>query len=118
MFDYIKCEVMLPDGTLTKDREFQTKSLDNLLATYVISAKGELYKEDWDYVWVDDDDRFLKGYMKMVDGSYRREYLTDYHGDIIFYSGINEDGVWRNYFARFTNGKLSRMWYEDENNEY
>lgn len=113
MFDYIKCELMLPDASMQGEREFQTKSLENVMVTYVITAKGELYKEQWDYEWVNDDNHFFKGYSKRVDGSYRRNYLTDYHGDIMFYNSSTDGKKWRDYYARFTDGRLTRMWYED-----
>lgn len=121
MFDYIKCEVMLPDASMQGDREFQTKSLENTMATYVITQKGELYEERWDSEWIEDPSyKFFGGYMKQIEGSYHRKYLTDFHGDIIFYGGyiapdVDASGqkVYRDYHARFTEGKLSRMWYED-----
>lgn len=116
MFDTIKVELKIPGYSEVPDEEFQTKSLDNCLEHYVITANGQLYKEVWDVEWVDDDNHFLKGYPKQVENSYRREYLTNFHGDIIFYTSksMNEDRIWRDYTARFTEGKLSRVWYEDK----
>ena len=115
MFDEIKIEQLLPGNTEITDEWYQTKSLENALTKYVITANGELYEERWDCEWVDDGGYlFFKGYLKKIEGSYRREYLTDYHGDIMFYKGMtSNNNVWRDYFARFTNGKLSKMWYED-----
>lgn len=121
MFDYIKCEVMLPDATMQGDRNFQTNSLDKSMSTYVITQKGELYEECWDYQWVEDEGYlFFKGYLKQIEGSYHRKYLTDFHGDVVFYSesfapDVDKSGkkMYRDYHARFTEGKLSRMWYED-----
>lgn len=121
MFDKIKCEVLLPDGSMQNDREFQTKSLENLMNSYVITQNGELYEEDWDSEWVEDSSfKVLGGYLKRIEGSYHRKYLTDFHGDIIFYSGdilpdVSDSGekTYRDYHARFTEGKLSRMWYKD-----
>lgn len=116
MFDVIRCEVMLPDASLPENREFQTKSLENIMASYVITQKGELYEERWEYKWIKDSGSFFGGYSRKIEDSYRREYLTDFHGDIIFYDGRpmdKENNIWRDYYARFTEGKLSRMWYED-----
>lgn len=114
MFDYIKCEIQLPDNSVSVNREFQTKSFDSALENYVITSKGELYREVWDYEWIDDDRHMLTGYMRKIEESYRREYLTNFHGDVIFYDGKKLDGVWRDYTARFTEGRLTRMWYKDE----
>lgn len=116
MFDTIRCEVLLPDGSSPENRDFQTKSLENLMINYVITAKGELYEEKWDVEWVEAQTHWLGGYMQNIEGSYRREYLTDFHGDIIFYDSkpMKENRVWRDYYARFTDGRLSRMWYEDK----
>ena len=113
MFDEIRIEQILPGNTEITDEWYQTKSLENALVKYVITAKGELYEERWDYKWITDEGHMLKGHLEKIEGSYRREYLTDYHGDIMFYKGTNSNNVWRDYFARFTDGKLSKMWYED-----
>jgi hypothetical protein len=114
MFDYIKCEIKLPDNTLPDGREFQTKSLDSAMENYVITVKGELYREVWDYEWIEDSEHFLGGYQHRIEDSYRREYLTNFHGDVIFYDGKKINELWRNYTARFTEGRLARMWYKDE----
>jgi hypothetical protein len=115
MFDEIRVEQLLPGNTKITDEWYQTKSLENALSKYVITAKGELYEERWDYKWITDEEHMFKGYLKKIEGSYRREYLTDYHGDIMFYKGMEaiSNKVLRDYFARFTDGRLSKMWYED-----
>ena len=113
MFDQIRIEQILPGNTEITNTWYQTKSFENQMINYVITAKGELYEEHWDYEWVHDEGYiFVNGYMQKVEGSYRREYLTDFHGDVIFYKGL-ENKVFRDYYARFTDGKLSKMWYED-----
>jgi hypothetical protein len=114
MFDTLKVQLKIPGFAEVPDVEFQTKSLDCALENYVITNNGELYREKWDYNWITDDTHFLGGYEHKIEGSYRREYLTNYHGDIIFYEGKSVDGRWRDYTARFTEGKLTRIWYEDK----
>ena len=116
MFDFIKVEMKIPGYSTIPDEEFQTKSLDNCMDHYVITNKGELYREVWDYEWADNPNSPIGGSLYKVEGSYRREYLTDFHGDIIFYTSkpMNEDRIWRDYTARFTEGKLTRIWYEDK----
>lgn len=116
MFDTLRVEVKMPGYTEIPDDEFQTKSLGSFMDQYVISSNGQLYREVWEHEWVENESSPFKGYMKRVEDSYRREYLTDYHGDIIFYTSHprTEDGMWRDYTARFTEGKLSRIWYEDK----
>jgi hypothetical protein len=113
MFDEIRIEQILPGNTEITDEWYQTKSLENALAKYVITANGELYEERWDNEWITDEGYMFKGHLQRIEGSYRREYLTDYHGDIMFYKSMHSNNVWRDYFARFTDGKLSKMWYED-----
>lgn len=113
MFDTLRVEMKIPGYSEVPDEEFQTKSLYSCLENYVITAKGELYKEVWEYDWITDSKMPLGGYSKRIPDSYHREYLTDYHGDIIFYNGKKVDGKWRDYYARFTEGKLTRIWYED-----
>ena len=116
MFDWIKAETKIPGYSTIPDEEFQTKSLDNCMDYYVITNKGELYKEVWDHEWVENPDVPIGGSFRKVEGSYLREYLTNFHGDIIFYTSrpMNEDRIWRDYTARFTEGRLTRIWYEDK----
>jgi hypothetical protein len=116
MFDEIRVEQILPGEYEIDDTWYQTKSFDCSMEQYVISSNGELYKEYWDHEWIEDSTSFFKGYFKRVEGTYRRVYLTDFHGDIIFYTSkpMNENRVWRDYHARFTEGKLSRIWFEDK----
>ena len=114
MFDYLRVEIEIPGCGDCSAEEFQTKSLDNMMYNYVITTKGELYKEEWEYEWIEDNTRPLTGgYMKKIEGSYNRRYLTEFHGDVIFYDGRRYNGKWRQYYARFTEGKLTKMWYED-----
>lgn len=116
MFDEIRVELTLPDNTPVSDTRYQTKSFDCFLEQYVITAKGKLYREKWEYEWVGDTNYFMGGYLHKLEDSYRREYLTNFHGDINFYSSTPEnsmDRTWRDYYARFTNGKLQEMWFED-----
>ena len=114
MFDTLKVEIKIPGFSEVPNIEFQTKSLDCALENYVITNNGELYREVWEHKWIEDETHFLGGYDYRIPDSYRREYLTDYHGDIIFYEGRSADGTWRDYTARFTEGKLTRIWYEDK----
>jgi len=117
MFDEIRVEHILPNEYEITDTWYQTKSFDCTLSKYVISANGELYEEMWDHEWIEDPTAFFGGRFHKKEDSYRREYLTNYHGDVIFYSNTPESNgsrVWRDYYARFTNGKLERMWFEDK----
>ena len=116
MFDMLKIEMKIPGYSEIPDEEFQTKSLDNVLDHYVITNKGEMYREVWDYEWADNPNSPIGGSLYKVEGSYRREYLTDFHGDIIFYTSrpMNENRIWRDYTARFTEGRLTRIWYQDK----
>lgn len=118
MFDEIRVEQILPGNAEITDRWYQTKDLECVMTKYVISANGELYEERWDWEWIEDEGYLLKGYLNKIEDTYRREYLTDFHGDIRFYGSRPDDQVnriWRDYYARFTNGKLSKMWYKDTN---
>lgn len=115
MFDEIRVEHILPGNTEITNEWYQTKDLECVMTKYVISAKGELYEEKWEWEWVEENTHWLGGYMEKMEGSYHREYLTDYHGDVRFYNGKKPDnGKWRDYHARFTDGKLSKLWYVDK----
>jgi hypothetical protein len=99
MFDYITFEMQIDSNP--SPHTFQTKSFENTMSRYVVTQKGQLYSETWNYKWVDDDNAFLKGYMEKIPESYERTYLTDFHGDVIFY-----DDVQHEYMARFSYGRL------------
>ena len=117
LYDEIRVEHILPGNTEITDAWYQTKSFYNTMSKYVISANGELYEETWEYEWVDSNDHFFKGYLNKIEGTYKRDYLTDYHGDVKFYTGPktseSDERIWRDYYARFTDGRLSKMWYKD-----
>ncbi len=76
MFDLLKVEMKIPGYSTIPDEEFQTKSLDNCMDHYVITNKGQLYKEVWDHEWVENPDAPIGGSFRKVEGSYLREYLT------------------------------------------
>jgi hypothetical protein len=113
MFDQIKLEVPLPDtDEVPTDTIFQTKDLECMLDDYVIASDGHLYKEKWDYDWIEDESvAMFKGRLQKIEGSFRREIVPDHHGDIPFYHDalreIDGKRIWHEYVARFTHGKLS-----------
>jgi len=114
MFDNLKVEIQLPDQSSVTDEVYQTKSFHCMMDTYVITANREIYREKWDYEMVEVPDKPITLQLQRVPGSLRREYLTDFHGDIIFYGDWKPaENMWRNYHARFTKGRLTRIWYED-----
>jgi len=120
MFDYIECNYPLPlskelielDGFDIYEVELQTKSLDNLMELYVITEEGELFRKNNQYEWVDDDNAFLKGYMRVVSSELIKE---NFHGIIdfgCFHSIIDvgekttEISISVDYEAKFIDGKL------------
>lgn len=113
MFDGLRVQVILPDRRELTDEVFQTKSLDNEMATYIITHNRELCKEVWAHRYVEDSNHMLGGYFERVPYSYKREFLTDYNGTIIFYGDWSPEDSWREYFARFESGILKELWYED-----
>lgn len=80
MFDSIRCDWPLPDGTDAID--MQSKSLSNTLATYVIAFDGRLLYADG------------------------RE--TGWHGVLRFYGGESGSPL-REYEAKFSDGRLVHL---------
>lgn len=113
MFDTIQVNIQLPGYSYITDEEFQTKSFENTMENYVITANHQIYREVWDYEWIDNKSSIFGCQMIKIDDSYRREYLTDLHGDIIFYNDTKIDGKRYDYFARFSYGTLDRMWMKE-----
>lgn len=122
MFDSIECDYPLPLPLEVVDimpdpysQEFQTKDLENLMDTYILSEEGELLWIKKEYKWKDDDDSFLKGYMEVI----KQEIIsTNFHGILNFYcyetvydetTSNNVKDVSIDYIAKFTNGKLENI---------
>ena len=127
MFDNIICQIPLPTtleaidlGVDFNDCEIQTKSLENLLELYTINEEGELILKEVIREWVDDDDAFLKGYLKEKSHSYKK---IDYHGVLEFYIyeevSVNDMyyTVFIEYNAKFTDGILKNIEVTDYNIE-
>lgn len=116
MFDYISVADKLPTnaeidaaGLNLYKEPFQTKDLDNILATYYIQG-GRLSVEKYrSSEWVVDASAFAGGYVDSQD-PYQEE-LRDFHGKINFYHFIDKDDKdhWVEYNAFFTHGKLEKF---------
>lgn len=87
MFDTIRCEYPLPNPEYQK-LEFQSKDLDCLLDTYIITAAGRLVREP-------------------RSGGAVGPVEVPHHGDIRFYDVVpDDDKRFVEYVARFTYGRL------------
>jgi len=105
MFDYITCELPMPDGReLVKD-SFQTKSLYCTSDDFTITAQGRLIHHVCRYD-PDEDTEILPG---IRIPQYRRvpveDIDMDYHGDIEIHGATRDDGYFR-YAVRFTHGTV------------
>ena len=93
MFDYVRCEVPLPDGSSTEGL-FQTKDFDcPYLETYVIRKDGRL---------IHNKPRYDIDPPEAVSG----EVDTNHHGFLNFYDYDTTTSIWREYMAKFTDGQL------------
>ena len=87
MFDYVRCEVELPDGFTG---ELQTKDLQCDLVTHVIREDGRLVVEQMDWRL-----------------TVKSQHVSDFHGWLNFYGGSHGD--WHEYRAKFTDGHLVKI---------
>jgi hypothetical protein len=102
MFDYVRCELPLPDGLDLKheyesrgfkeDKLFQTKDLDCLLDTYTITKDGRLKSSD--------------------------EQDLNYDGWFVFYVLLPWEDDLRAYRVLFTDGQLEHLFVFDEYKYY
>lgn len=111
MFDLIVCRAPLPDGYISPERqEFQTKDFECTLSTYTITEDGRLICDDWHYEVVPPEERrdpnSVVGCLRRVVD--RADVDQNFHGDLHF--GDRD----REYIARFTEGKLTRITAEPE----
>jgi hypothetical protein len=98
MFDELTIDYPLPDiGTV--DWKFQTKSFENELAHYHITTDGELQLlvRGWLGEW------------EAVDRIPVTLYGEPYHGYVEFHDLHDDTGVWYQFRAKFTDGKLVRI---------
>jgi len=91
MFDDVICEAPLPDGKPGKN--FQTKDFEcPYLEKYTITADGRLLRDDpW---WERPKDQPAK------------PADMNFHGVLNFYGYNTETEEWREFNAKFTDGKL------------
>jgi hypothetical protein len=118
MFDYVRCEVPLPDGFTG---ELQTKDLGCDMVTHVIRADGRLVIERIDTTELvpkaerpypdapDGSIMALAGSMRNI----KSQHVPDFHGWLRFYGseGWHVKGTWKwhEYRAKFTDGQLVKI---------
>jgi hypothetical protein len=122
MFDYVRCEVSLPDG-YGNDNIFQTKDFDNLMHTYTIKSDGTLELSEWflknreheePFKLKDDFFESIKDWQRAMTTE-RKERIVDFHGAFNFYK-FDSNGVSHEYEAKFTDGKLVEIKAVEESN--
>ena len=122
MFDYIKCEMPLPETDVAPRAVlFQTKDTpDQYMTIYTITADGRLSWRPYVMESVPKSERpypnELDGSLLGLSGCMRRVesepvFLEDYHGDLFFYS--YDQGDWWEYRARFTEGTCAAITLEE-----
>lgn len=112
MFDYVRCEVPLPDGF---KGELQTKDFDcPYLERYTITKGGRLThryvsdyepvpESEWEHIGATDPLHQLWHEQSKRKPIYA-ERDTNFHGLLNFYASAG--GVWHEYNAKFTDGQL------------
>lgn len=119
MFDYIKCDVPLPETPVAPPTDmFQTKDTDDQCMTiHTITHDGHLMWRPYEMQEVpkserpypdaaDDDWRSLSGCPRRVEQPPER---IMFDGDIYFYEGNHPDVGWWEYRATFRNGELKEI---------
>lgn len=124
MFDYLTCKHPLPDGFDPSRIDWQTKDTDDqYLSRYTITEDGKLVSDDWHQEDVPQAERPYPdaepGSLQSICGMLRRvvdkpDVERPFHGDLYFYGNDGDfnspDGyTWREYRARFSEGKLLRI---------
>lgn len=110
MFDYVRCDVPLPDGW--EADELQTKDLECQMTTAWITAEGRLLVEDFEYEPVPEDELPYKDHpspiMRFVgclQKTNRRWRDLNYHGMLEFY-GIEQPETARGRVVRYVDGNV------------
>lgn len=104
LFDYVNCEAPLPDGKPTPPELFQTKDFDNpYLEKYTITKDGRLVHHAVDYEWIKDEAAPLGYWQRATPAG---DVDTNWHGFLNFYDYNTSTKEWREFDAKFTDGKL------------
>lgn len=116
MFDWVYCEVELPDGYDPGPEGFQTKDFENIMTTIKITAEGRLEIFLYEYEHIGDYDpgwtkgelipRFERVNERWVEYCERDGSL--FHGTFNFYD-YDVTGFWHEYVAKFDDGKLREI---------
>lgn len=114
MFDYIKCEVPLPDGETM--HELQTKDFECTMAVHTITKDGKLFLDLGHHIetpkdklpYPDAEPGSFESFCGIITWVPNLVEQTTFHGWLNFY-GHNPAGEWRDYKAKFTDGKLIKI---------
>jgi len=111
MFDYLKCERVMPDGYDGRANQFQTKDFECAMVEYQISPEGRLLQPIWHSEEVPKNERPYPNNDGLLGicGSLRivveKMHDMNYHGIVHFYD-YNSKQEWHGYLAKFTEGQL------------
>jgi len=109
MFDYLTCDLPMPDGREVLQDSFQTKSLWCSMDLFTLTAAGRLIFHKRRYFLAGETDE--RG--KPRTPEHVADIDLDYHGDIEIY-GTASDGTFIRYAVRFTHGKVEWIRSFDE----
>lgn len=98
MYDHIRFEGQLPDGTSGEGREFQSKDLQCFLFRYTITGDGRLLESQW-------QSRYPEPAL------WSAPTPVEHTGDVEFYD--EHQGRWRRYVAKFHQGKMVALGLDD-----
>lgn len=96
-FDYLSCEMPLPDRREVSKDAFQTKAFWHCMDHFTITPTGRLIFHKRRYS--------LRGEPGAGPPEHIGDIDMDYHGDIEIH-GTTKDGSWLNYAVRFTRGTV------------
>lgn len=113
MFDTIICEYPLPDGNT--ETSFQSKNFDCMMDTYKITTDGNITVFRYDIEENGIEEMEWRAGLTKIKRVNKRWEIVPFHGVFNFYGGqwSNElqshQGTWREYVAKFTDGKLMEI---------
>lgn len=130
MFDYVECEVDLPDGIKPEGLAypFQTKDFESVMMTFRITKEGRLFFNDkiWEYAgeydpgWTKPKGTKIPRYEVVKEEwvEWHTPRGTHFHGEFNFYTSGKVDGIWHEYIAVFDHGQLKEIVVDEKANEF
>ena len=108
MFDYVHYQ-----GQEYQSKDTPRQLMDKYKIEVDASGQEQLWVEEYDSEYVEDEGYFLKGYIKQFNECW--VFLEDFDGLVKIYRQDDDKKLWITYKFLFMNGRMIKKQYFEEN---